>query len=129
MASPLDDVLASLDPSRRAAILAEGERLQADYVSLQDLRKARELTQVALARTLGVQQATVAKYERQSDLLLSTLKTYVAAMGGSLDLVVQFPGQPPMKLDGLGEPLHAGAKGARRSKSTAKAVAADLATR
>jgi DNA-binding XRE family transcriptional regulator len=127
MARSLDDMLASLDPERRAAIHAEGERLHADYVSLQDLRKARELTQAALARTLGVQQATVAKYERQSDLLLSTLKTYVAAMGGSLDLVVQFPGQPPMKLERLGEPNPIDAKGARRSK--AKSGPADLGAR
>ncbi len=104
MAKTLDDVLAGLDPDRRARILAESERLTAEYLTLQDLRKARELTQVALAQSLGVQQATVAKYERQGDLLISTLKSYVEAMGGSLELVVQFPGQPPLKLDGLGEP-------------------------
>lgn len=115
MAKTLDDVLAGLDPDRLARILAESERLTAEYLTLQDLRKARELTQVALAQSLGVQQATVAKYERQGDLLISTLKSYVEAMGGSLELVVQFPGQPPLKLDGLGEPSE---KRAKRSHST-----------
>ena len=67
------------------------------------LRKARELTQVQLAETLGIQQATVAKYERQSDLLLSTLTSYVRAMGGSLKLMVEFPGKEPVALEGLGE--------------------------
>lgn len=122
MAKTLDDVLAGLDPDRRARILAESERLTAEYLTLQDLRKARELTQVALAQSLGVQQATVAKYERQGDLLISTLKSYVEAMGGSLELVVQFPGQPPLKLDGLGEPSE---KRAKRSHSTRSKISVD----
>ena len=82
---------------------AEAERLHAEYLTLQALRKARALTQVQLAQTLGVRQATVAKYERQSDLLLSTLKSYVEAMGGELKLMVEFPGAPPVALDRLGE--------------------------
>ena len=48
-------------------------------------------------------KATVAKSERQSDLLLSTLTSYVRAMGGSLTLLVEFPGKPPVALDGLGD--------------------------
>ena len=73
------------------------------YLTLQELRKAKELTQVQLAETLGIQQATVAKYERQSDLLLSTLRSYVAAMGGDLKLMVEFPGKAPVALEGLGD--------------------------
>lgn len=68
-----------------------------------ELRKAKKLTQVQLADALGVQQATVAKYERQSDLLLSTLMSYVRAMGGELKLMVAFPGTAPVALEGLGE--------------------------
>ncbi|PID35181.1 MAG: hypothetical protein CR964_01040, partial [Rhodobacterales bacterium] len=45
----------------------------------------------------------VAKYERQSDLLLSTLRSYVAAMGGDLRLMVEFPGKAPVALEGLGD--------------------------
>lgn len=56
-----------------------------------------------LAETLGMQQATVAKYGRQSDLLLSTLTSYVRAMGGELKLMVEFPGKAPVALEGLGE--------------------------
>lgn len=103
MARSLKDKLATLNPARRAAIEAEADRLHAEYLTLQELRKAKKLTQVQLAETLGVQQATVAKYERQSDLLLSTLTSYVRAMGGELKLMVEFPGAAPVALEGLGE--------------------------
>lgn len=103
MARSLKEKLATLDPARRAVIEAEADRLHAEYLTLQELRKAKQLTQVQLAETLGVQQATVAKYERQSDLLLSTLTSYVRAMGGELKLMVEFPGKAPVALEGLGE--------------------------
>ncbi len=103
MARTLQDKLAALDPARRAGVEAEADRLHAEYLTLQELRKAKQLTQVQLAGTLGIQQATVAKYERQSDLLLSTLTSYVRAMGGSLKLMVEFPGKAPVALEGLGE--------------------------
>lgn len=103
MARSLQENLATLDPDRRARIEAEADRLHTEYLTLRELRKARDLTQVQLAETLGIQQATVAKYERQSDLLLSTLTSYVRAMGGSLKLIVEFPDKAPVALEGLGE--------------------------
>lgn len=101
MARTLKDKLAALEPARRAGIEAEAAQLHTEYLTLQELRKAKDLTQVQLAETLGIQQATVAKYERQSDLLLSTLSSYVGAMGGSLKLMVEFPGKAPVAIDGL----------------------------
>lgn len=103
MAKSLEDNLARLGADRRAKIEAEADRLHAEYLTLQELRKARDLTQVQLAETLGIQQATVAKYEKQSDLLLSTLNSYVRAMGGSLKLMVEFPDKAPIAIEGLGE--------------------------
>ena len=103
MARTLKDKLAALEPARRAGVEAEANRLHTEYLTLQELRKAKELTQVQLAQTLGIQQATVAKYERQSDLLLSTLTSYVRAMGGNLKLMVEFPGKAPVALEGLGD--------------------------
>lgn len=82
---------------------AEADRLHTEHLTLQELRKAKEMTQVQLAETLGIQQATVAKYERQSDLLLSTLTSCVRAMGGNLKLMVEFPGKAPVALEGLGD--------------------------
>jgi len=124
MARSLKKKLATLDPARRAAIEAEADRLHAEYLTLQELRKAKELTQVQLAETLGVQQATVAKYERQSDLLLSTLTSYVRAMGGELKLMVEFPGKAPVALEGLGETEEPrqGRRAGRRDQSQATAT-------
>lgn len=103
MARTLQDKLSAMDAARRANVEAEADRLHTEYLTLQELRKAKEMTQVQLAETLGIQQATVAKYERQSDLLLSTLTSYVRAMGGNLKLMVEFPGKAPIALEGLGE--------------------------
>lgn len=103
MARTFKDKLGALDPARRAGVEAEADRLHTQYLTLQELRKAKELTQVQLAETLGIQQATVAKYERQSDLLLSTLTSYVRAMGGNLKLMVEFRGKAPVAIEGLGD--------------------------
>ncbi len=57
MAQTLHDKLASLDPARRAGIETEAARLHTEYLTLQELRKAKALTQVQLAETLGIRQA------------------------------------------------------------------------
>lgn len=72
-----------------------------EYRTLQDLRKARELTQVRVAKILGITQDNVSRLEKRSDVLLSTLKSYIEAMGGKLDLVIRFPDRDPVLLDGL----------------------------
>ena len=92
----LTEKLAQLPKGRRAAIEAEADRLHAEYLTLKELRKARDLTQHQLAETLGIRQATVAQMEKRSDLMLSTLRSYVEAMGGRLSLTVEFPGKPPV---------------------------------
>jgi len=120
MARTLREKLDTLDAERRARIEGEADRLHTKYLTLQKLRKAKDLTQVQLAEVLGISQATVAKYERQSDLLLSTLSSYVKAMGGRLNLVVQFPGKEPVTLEGLGEgeePRRRSPTGLLRSRS------------
>jgi transcriptional regulator with XRE-family HTH domain len=103
MATTLKDKIAQLPPDQQAEIAAEAERLRTEYLTLRDLRKARALTQVQLAETLGQKQVSIAKLEKRTDLLLSTLRRYVEAMGGKLDLVVEFPDRPPVHLEGLGE--------------------------
>lgn len=103
MATTLKEKIAQLDPDHQAEIAAEFERLRAEYLTLKDLRKARELTQVELAETLGQKQVSIAKLEKRTDLLLSTLRRYVEAMGGKLSLFVEFPDRPPVLLHGIGE--------------------------
>ena len=58
---------------------------------LDELRQARQLTQVNLAETLGVDQGSISKLERRTDMYLSTLRSYVEAMGGRLELRAVFP--------------------------------------
>lgn len=103
MGTTLNEKLAQLTPERRERIEAEADRLHGEYLTLKALRKAKELTQVQLADTLGIRQSTVAQLERRTDLLISTLRSYVEAMGGHLNLVVEFPGKAPVSLEGFGD--------------------------
>lgn len=56
-----------------------------------------------MAELLDIGQDSVSRLEQRSDLLLSTLRSYVAAMGGSLELVASFPDRAPVVLAGLGD--------------------------
>jgi len=76
---------------RQAAIRADMDAEQAAYDrALANLRRARSFTQVQLARALGVSQAQISRIENQTDLYLSTLASYVAALGGELELRAVF---------------------------------------
>jgi DNA-binding XRE family transcriptional regulator len=101
MAISVEDVLNKLSRRERKAIETRRQELLAEYMTLQDLRKARELTQQRMAELLGIKQANVSRIEKRSDLLLSTLGSYVAAMGGRLRLVAEFPDRPPVVLSKL----------------------------
>ncbi len=103
MNTTLEQKIAQLDADHRNEIAAEFARLRAEYLTLRDLRKARHLTQVQLAESLGQNQVSIAKLEKRTDLLLSTLRRYIEAMGGKLNLVVEFPDRTPVILDTLGE--------------------------
>ena len=103
MGTTLREKMAQLSPQHQAEIEAEADRLRAEYLTLQDLRKARDLTQVQLAETLGQGQVSIAKLEKRSDLLLSTLRRYVEGMGGKLSLVVEFPDRAPVRLAGIAD--------------------------
>ena len=97
----LNDVMKELPASRRAKIEARSEQLIAEEMTLRDLRKARHLTQERMAELLGVRQDNISRLEGRTDMLLSTLRSYIDAMGGSLDLVVNFPDRPPVSLSSL----------------------------
>lgn len=103
MGKSLNDKMNELPAARRERILAEADRLHAEYLTLQELRKAKKLTQVQLAETLNIRQATIAQMEKRSDLMLSTLRSYVEAMGGKLSLMVEFPDRTPVSLEGFGD--------------------------
>ena len=60
-------------------------------MALDELREARQMTQVHLAKVLGVNQAAVSKLERRTDMYVSTLQDFVKAMGGELKITARFP--------------------------------------
>ena len=103
MARTLSDKVQQLPAARRKKVEARADVLIAEEMSLRDLRKAMNRTQVEMAKALKVGQDTVSRYEQRSDMLLSTLQGYVQAMGGELDLVVTFPDREPVKLKSLGD--------------------------
>ena len=118
MAVPVEEVLRRLPAEEQRAIEARSRELIAEYLTLQDLRKARELTQERVAKRLGISQENVSRLEKRSDLLLSTLSGYVAAMGGRLQLVAEFPDRPPVVLSGLSGDLAEGeVSGERAARS------------
>jgi len=97
----VEDVIRALSPARRKKIEARAAQLIAEEMTLRELRKACRLTQQKVARSLRIGQEGVSKIERRSDLLLSTLRDYVQAMGGQLSLVVEFPDREPVVLSGI----------------------------
>lgn len=93
--------IGKLSRTERARVEARAAELMAEEMTLRELRKARRLTQVRMAKTLGITQDSVSRLEKRSDLLLSTLRKTVEAMGGKLSLVAQFPDRAPVVLSGL----------------------------
>lgn len=101
MAITLKDKMKGLSPARRNRIEARTAQLIAEEMTRQELRHARKLTQARLAKALGITQDGVSRLEKRSDLLLSTLRGYVEAMGGSLSLIAEFPDRKPVMLSGI----------------------------
>jgi transcriptional regulator with XRE-family HTH domain len=100
----LAQMIDKLPPARREEV-AEGTRqLIAEEHALRLMRKARGLTQARIAELMHIRQDSVSRLEGRSDLLLSTLKSYVQAMGGSLRLTVEFPDGVAAELSSIGEP-------------------------
>lgn len=103
MTTAWNETLAKLPVDEQAAIAKRSREVMAEYVGLKELRKARRLSQAALAARLHTDQAGVSKLEKRADLLLSTLKGYVEAAGDSLEIVARFPDGPTLRIDRLGE--------------------------
>lgn len=101
MAVNVDDKIRKLSTTQRKKVEVRAAELIAEEMTLRELRKARKLTQVRLARRLGITQDGVSRLEKRSDLLLSTLRETVEAMGGNLSLVAQFPDRAPVVLSGI----------------------------
>jgi transcriptional regulator with XRE-family HTH domain len=97
----LDQKIREMSSMRRKKIKNRAAELLAEEMSLRELRRAHKLTQERIAETLGIGQDQVSRLEQRSDLLISTLRSYVEAMGGRLTLVVEFPHHRPVMLSGI----------------------------
>ena len=103
MTTALHDKMKSVGSKRRKKIEARAAELVSEEMALRELRKAHHRTQASMAKQLGISQDGVSRLEKRSDLLLSTLRNYVEAMGGDLRLVAEFPDQPPVVLTGFSD--------------------------
>ena len=99
----LEQKMKNIRPARRKKVEVRAAALIAEEMTLQELRQARKLTQVRMAKALGISQDGVSRLEKRSDLLLSTLRKTVEAMGGNLSLVAEFPDRDPVVLSGIAE--------------------------
>ena len=98
-----EDFMASLPPERRARIEARAAEELAELEGLKALRLLAERSQEQIAASLGIKQPSVHKIERQTDLYLSTLRRFVEAAGGKLELRVELPGKGVLHLTGVGQ--------------------------
>ena len=87
---PFSDLTNDFSPARRRRVDSRKAELRA-AMPLHELRRAREMTQEAVGKTLHVNQPAIAKLERRTDMYVSNLRAYIEAMGGKLNIVAEFP--------------------------------------
>ena len=90
MARKFADLRAQMSPESRARAEAKAQAMLAE-MPLNELRQARGLSQKMLAEVLHVQQPSIAKIEKRTDMYISTLRSHIEAMGGELEVVARFP--------------------------------------
>ncbi len=87
---PFIELTKDLTPERRARVAAKAAALR-ETMTLEELRKARSLSQEVVAGTLEVGQPAVAKLEKRGDMHVSNLRRYIEALGGTLEITARFP--------------------------------------
>jgi transcriptional regulator with XRE-family HTH domain len=95
----LNDVMNSLPADRRDKINKRVSEAVAEEMSLREIRKANKLTQDTVAKNLNMTQSDVSKLERRTDMYVSTLRNFVHATGGEMEIVVRYPDSPPIKIN------------------------------
>jgi len=103
MGRTIDEVIAELAPPRREALEARAQELLLRVEGLKALRILAERSQEQIAESLGIKQPSVHKIERQTDLYLSTLRRFIEAAGGELELRVTLPGKGVIQLTTMAE--------------------------
>lgn len=90
MARNFRELQAKMPPAAQAAAKAKAAKMLAE-MPLCELRAARALTQQTLAANLRISQAAVSRLERRTDVYVSTLRNFVRALGGELEITARFP--------------------------------------
>jgi len=90
MAKKFRDLIARKPPAWHAGVEARKRQLLTE-MPLHELRRARQLSQEQLAEELGATQPEISKIEHRTDMYVSTLRRFVEAMGGKLDIIARFP--------------------------------------
>ena len=90
MSKPYSILREKMKPAARKKA-AEKTKVLLNAMPLQELRHARNLSQEQLAQTLSVKQAAVSKLEKRTDMYISTLRNFIKAMGGDLEIIASFP--------------------------------------
>ncbi len=123
MGRSLKTIIADLPPDDRAWVEAKGREMADDMIryadTLADARRALEKTQTELADVLQIKQNAVTQLEKRSDMLLSTLRKYVSAMGAELQLTIRTAAGVVIVLDGLGTLSAEGAPSVKSGKAKA----------
>lgn len=101
MAKNVNDIINALPANRRRKIEKRAATLIAEEMTLQELRRAREMTQIRMAKNLGVAQKQISEIEKRTDMHISTLRRSIEAMGGRLSLIAEFPDREPVMLAGI----------------------------
>jgi DNA-binding XRE family transcriptional regulator len=97
----VNEIIDRLSVRRRRKIEKRAAKLIAEEMTLQELRRAREMTQVRMAKNLGIAQKQISEIEKRTDMHISTLRRSIEAMGGKLSLVAEFPDRKPVVLAGI----------------------------
>jgi predicted transcriptional regulator len=87
---PFSELTKRFTPERRARAAARAAQLR-EEMTLEELRKTRELSQEDVAAALEVGQPAVAKLEKRADMHVSNLRRYIEALGGTLEITARFP--------------------------------------
>src|ERR1700730_926521 len=117
MGRAVGEMIDALPKHRRERSDARYREIKDEVESLRELRKAAGKAQAEIAATLRIKQPSVSKIEKQTDMYLSTLRSYVEAIGGELDLVVRLSSRQAMQLHRLGEVLGGSAEAAARRRA------------
>jgi len=94
----LAETISGLPTAQRRAVTKRAAELIAEEMTLRELRRSLALTQVNVARTLNKGQHEISRIEQRGDMLISTLSSFVHAMGGELELICRFKKRPPIRI-------------------------------